>query len=176
MVDGAGSLASIFYGLHASGTWGEPRGHNLLDGGAPFYDTYETADGRWVSLGPLEPKFFAEFAQRVGLDERFVKRQYDRREWPAMREAITTLMKSRTRDAWCQVLEGTDACFAPVLDFAEAPQHRHAQARQAFVTVDGVPQPAPAPRFSHTPSPTPRPPGVGDEVGEVLARWGVAQR
>jgi alpha-methylacyl-CoA racemase len=173
MVDGAGSLASIFYGLHAGGTWGEPRGHNLLDGGAPFYDTYETADGRWVSLGPLEPKFFAEFAQRVGLDERFVKRQYDRREWPAMREAISTLMKRRTREQWCDLLEGTDACFAPVLDFAEAPQHRHAQARQGFVTVDGVPQPAPAPRFDRSTVDVPRAaPRVGQHTRDVLTEAG----
>ena len=173
MVDGAGSLASIFYGLHASGTWDQPRGDNLLDGGAPFYDTYETADGRWVSLGPLEPKFFAEFARLAGLDARFVQRQYDRREWPAMREAITALFKARTRDDWCALLEGSDACFAPVLDFAEAPQHRHAQARGGFVSVDGVPQPAPAPRFDRSVPEPPRPaPRPGEHTRAVLAEAG----
>ena len=174
MVDGAASLASIFYGLHASGAWDRPRGDNLLDGGAPFYDTYETADGRWVSLGALEPKFFAEFARRAGLDERFVQRQYDRREWPAMREVISALFKGRTRDDWCALLEGSDACFAPVLDFDEAPRHRHAQARGAFVTVDGVPQPAPAPRFDRSVPDAPRAaPRVGAHTREVLAEAGL---
>ena len=173
MVDGAGSLASIFYGLHAGGTWDQPRGGNLLDGGAPFYDTYETADGRWVSLGPLEPKFFAEFARLVGLDPRFVQRQYDRREWPAMREAIAALFKGRTRDEWCTLLEGSDACFAPVLDFAEAPQHRHARARGGFVSVDGVPQPAPAPRFDRSVPAAPRAaPRLGEHTRSVLAEAG----
>jgi len=173
MVDGAGSLASLFYGLHAAGRWDQPRGHNLLDGGAPFYDTYETADGRWVSLGPLEPKFFAEFARLAGLDERFVKRQYDRAEWPAMREAISALMKSRTRDDWCALLEGSDACFAPVLDFAEAPRHRHAQARAGFVEVDGLLQPAPAPRFDRSQVAVPRPaPATGEHTRELLAEAG----
>ncbi|MFO1330561.1 MAG: CaiB/BaiF CoA-transferase family protein [Rubrivivax sp.] len=174
MVDGAGSLASIFYGMHAAGTWNATRGDNLLDGGAPFYGTYETAEGRWISLGPLEPKFFAEFARLTGLDERFVKRQYDRALWPQMREAIAALIKGRTRDQWCERLEGTDACFAPVLDFAEAPRHRHAQQRGGFVTVDGVAQPAPAPRFDRSAVDTPRPaPRVGQHTREVLAEAGL---
>ncbi len=174
MVDGAGSLVSLFYGLHASGAWDQPRGDNLLDGGAPFYDTYETADGRWVSLAPIEPKFFAEFTRLTGLDERFVKRQYDRREWPAMRAAITTLMKGRTRDEWCTTLEGSDACFAPVLDFVEAPLHRHAVARQGFISIDGVPQPAPAPRFDRSqPEPPRAAPRVGQHTRDVLAEAGL---
>jgi alpha-methylacyl-CoA racemase len=174
MVDGAGSLASIFYGMHASGNWSATRGANLLDGGAPFYDTYETADGRWISLGPLEPKFFAEFARLTGLDARFVKLQYDRREWPAMREAITTLMRSRTRDDWCAVLEGSDACFAPVLDFDEAPRHPHAVERKGFVTVGDVVQPAPAPRFDRSVPPVPRPaPKVGQHTRLVLSEAGL---
>ncbi|MCW5612966.1 MAG: CoA transferase [Rubrivivax sp.] len=173
MVDGAASLAAIFYGLKASGSWSEPRGGNLLDGGAPFYATYRTADGRWVSLGALEPKFFATFAAKAGLDARFVQRQYDRRLWPEMREAIATLFASRTRDDWCTLLEGSDACFAPVLDFDEAPGHAHARERAAFVEVDGVVQPAPAPRFDRTPAATPRPgPEVGQHTREVLAEAG----
>ena len=174
MVDGAASLASIFYGLSAAGAWDPAaRGANLLDGGAPFYDTYETADGRHVSLGPLEPKFFAQFAQAVGLPEHFVKRQYDRRLWPEMREAIAALMRRHTRDEWCARLEGSDACFAPVLSFAEAPMHRHARARAAFVEVDGVAQPAPAPRFDRTPAAQPRPaPRVGQHTDEVLGEAG----
>jgi alpha-methylacyl-CoA racemase len=174
MVDGAGSLASLFYGLHASGAWNEPRGANLLDGGAPFYATYETADGRWVSLAALEPKFFAEFTRLSGLDPRFVACQYDRRQWPAMQEAITTLFLGRTRDDWCAALEGSDACFAPVLDFDEAPRHRHALARQGFVDVDGVAQPAPAPRFDRSaPAPVRAAPRLGQHTREVLAEAGL---
>lgn len=173
MVDGAASLASIFYGLVAAGDWTHERGANLLDGGAPFYDTYETADGRWVSLGPLEPKFFAELARALELEPRFVARQYDRRLWPEMRSAIAAAIRSRTRDEWCARLEGTDACFAPVLTLSEAPQHRHASDRGAFVDIDGVVQPAPAPRFDRTPAGAPRAaPTVGAHTDELLAEAG----
>ncbi|MDO9074027.1 MAG: CaiB/BaiF CoA-transferase family protein [Rubrivivax sp.] len=173
MVDGAASLASIFYGLHASGNWDGPRGENLLDGGAPFYDSYQTADGRWVSLAALEPKFFTQLAQALGLEPRFVQRQYDRSLWPEMRTAITAAVQQRTRDAWCLLLEGSDACFAPVLDFDEAPRHRHAQSRGAFVDVCGVLQPAPAPRFDRTPAGHPRPaPEVGQHTDELLREAG----
>jgi alpha-methylacyl-CoA racemase len=173
MVDGAASLASIFYGLQAGGAWGAPRGENLLDGGAPFYAAYETADGRWLSVAPLEPKFFAEFAARIGLDVAFVQRQYDRRTWPQMRQAIAERLRTRTRDAWCADLEGTDACVAPVLAFDEAPRHRHARSREAFVAVDGVVQPGPAPRFSRSRPPPPTPaPRTGAHTREVLAEAG----
>ena len=174
MVDGAASLASIFYGLHAGGSWGEARGENLLDGGAPFYDTYETADGRHISLAALEPKFFAHLAEALSLDSRFVQRQYDRRLWPEMRAAITAAVRQHPRDAWCRRLEGTDACFAPVLSFEEAPLHAHARERSAFVTVDGVVQPAPAPRFGRTPADHPRPaPTLGQHTHEVLREAGL---
>ena len=156
MVDGAASLASVFFGLQAAGQWGGPRGSNLLDGGAPFYATYETSDGRHISLAALEPKFFAQLAQALGLDERFIPRQYDRRLWPELREAIAQAVRRHTRDEWCTRLEGSDACFAPVLSFDEAPTHPHAVARQGFVTVDGVVQPAPAPRFGRTPAAVPK--------------------
>jgi alpha-methylacyl-CoA racemase len=173
MVDGAASLMSIFHGLRAGGVWDEPRGANLLDGGAPFYATYETADGRYVALAPLEPKFFAELARRIGLDERFVLRQYDRKLWPEMRAAIAALMRGKTRDEWCAVLEGSDACFAPVLAIDEAPQHAHAAARHAFVEIDGVAQPAPAPRFGRSVPDTPRAaPEIGAHTREVLAQAG----
>ncbi len=174
MVDGAASLASIFFGLKASGAWdASVRGANLLDGGAPFYDTYETADGRHVSLAPLEPKFFATLAAAIGLEERFVRRQYDRRLWREMREAIATIMRQRTRDEWSARLEGTDACFAPVLTFDEAPAHRHARARAGFVEIDGVVQPAPAPRFDRTPAGQPSAaPVVGAHSDEILAEAG----
>jgi alpha-methylacyl-CoA racemase len=173
MVDGAASLASIFYGLTASGAWNQPRGENLLDGGAPFYATYETADARFIALGALEPKFFAELVQRIGLDERFVKRQHDRRLWPEMRTAIAAIVKTKTRDDWCALLEGTDACFAPVLAIAEAPLHAHAASRNAFITLDGVVQPAPAPRFDRSVPDTPKPaPEVGQHTVEVLSEAG----
>jgi alpha-methylacyl-CoA racemase len=173
-VDGAASLASVFFGLQAGGQWGGARGQNLLDGGAPFYSTYETADGRYISLGPLEPKFFATLAAALGLDERFVKRQYDRSLWSDMREAIAAAVRQRTRDNWCALLEGTDACFAPVLSFEEAPRHPHAVARQAFVELDGVTQPAPAPRFSRTAAPRPRrTPEVGEHTVTVLQEAGL---
>ena len=175
MVDGAASLASIFYGLHAAGQWSGPRGANLLDGGAPFYDTYETADARHIALAPLEPKFFAELAQRIGLDARFVRGQFDRRLWGEMREAIAAIVRSKTRDEWCTVLEGSDACFAPVLSLAEAPGHAHAAQREAFIHVDGVVQPAPAPRFDRSQAPLPRAaPRLGQHTEEVLREAGLS--
>lgn len=174
MVDGASSLMSIFHGLQAAGQWDDRvRGANLLDGGAPFYDTYAASDGRHVALGALEPKFFAELAQRIGLPERFVKRQYDRRLWPEMREAIAAILATRTRDEWGALLEGSDACLAPVLSLTEASRHAHAQARAAFVEVDGVTQPAPAPRFSRSVAPTPKPaPVAGAHSLAVLLEAG----
>ena len=176
MVDGAASLASIFFGLRAGGQWSGPRGGNLLDGGAPFYDTYETADGRHVSLAALEPKFFATLAQALGLDARFVQRQFDRRLWPEMRGAIAAAVRGRSRDDWCARLEGSDACFAPVLSFDEAPQHAHAQARAGFIDVDGMLQPAPAPRFDRTPAAHPRPaPEIGAHTAQVLREAGFSE-
>jgi alpha-methylacyl-CoA racemase len=174
MVDGVASLMSLFHGLAAGGQWDPAhRAANLLDGGAPFYATYETADGRHVALGALEPKFFAELARRIGLDESFVRRQYDRRCWPQMREAIAGRVRGRTRDEWSSLLEGSDACFAPVLTLAEAASHPHARERSAFVDIDGVRQPAPAPRFSRS---SPSIPGASPEAGAhteaVLAEAG----
>jgi len=173
MVDGAASLASVFHGLQAAGNWSDERGANLLDGGAPFYGTYETADARHISLGALEPKFFKQLAEALGLEARFVQRQYDRRLWPEMRAAIAAAVRERSRDAWCSLLEGSDACFAPVLSFAEATQHRQAQARSAYVEVAGVVQPAPAPRFERTPAGLPHaPPSEGQHTVAVLLEAG----
>ena len=174
MVDGASSLMSIFFGMAASGAWNvAERSANLLDGGAPFYDTYATADGKWVSIGALEPKFFAELVRRIGLDEKFIKRQYDRRCWPELREAITGLIAAKTRDDWSALLEGTDVCFAPVLSLAEVASHPHAQARGAYISVSGVTQPAPAPRFSRSlpgqPTPAVKP---GTHTDAILAEAG----
>jgi alpha-methylacyl-CoA racemase len=169
MVDGASSLMSIFHGLQAAGQWDDrARSANLLDGGAPFYDTYATSDGRHVALGALEPKFFAELAQRIGLPERFVKRQYDRRLWPEMRAAIAAILATRTRDEWGALLEGSDACLAPVLSLTEAPRHPHARARAAFVDVGGVTQPAAAPRFSRSIAPAPKAAPVAGAHSEAV--------
>ena len=173
MVDGAASLASVFFGLQAAGNWAGPRGGNLLDGGAPFYATYQTADGHFISLAPLEPKFFAQLVRALELDERFITRQYDSRVWPELRTAIAQAVKQRSRDDWQQRLEGSDVCFAPVLSFEEAPTHAHALARQAFVDVDGVVQPGPAPRFDRTPAGQPRPaPAAGEHTAQVLQEAG----
>jgi len=173
MVDGAASLASIFYGLAAANTWVGGRGENLLDGGAPFYDTYATSDGRYVAISALEPRFFAELAHLIGLDERFVKCQYDRAFWPEMRAATAAIFATRTRDQWCGLLEGSDACFAPVLSLEEAPRHAHARAREAFVEIDGVVQPAPAPRFGRSVPGVPQPaPAAGAHTETVLAEAG----
>lgn len=174
MVDGAASLMGLFHGLQAARAWSDTRGTNLLDGGAPFYGTYETADGKWVALGAIEPKFFAELARRIGLEERFVAAQNDRSQWPAMRAAIAVRIRLHTRDEWCARLEGTDACFAPVLTMQEAPQHAHARARAAYVEVEGAVQPAPAPRFERSVPETPRAaPEPGAHTTQVLAEAGL---
>ncbi|HXF47513.1 MAG TPA: CaiB/BaiF CoA-transferase family protein [Burkholderiaceae bacterium] len=173
MVEGAASLMAMFYGLHAAGTWRTERGSNLLDGGAPFYSVYETADGQYVSVAALEPKFFAELAQRIGLDDEFVAKQYDVQTWPRLRARLAEIFRSRTRDAWCALLEGSDACFAPVLSMQEAPRHPHNVSRGVFVEIDGYPQPAPAPRFSRTPAAVPKPPpAIGAHTDDVLREAG----
>ena len=174
MVDGAGSLISIFYGMNASKRWdASQRAANILDGGAPYYDTYETADRKFISLGPIEAKFFAELVQRLGLDAKFIKGQNDRSLWPEMRAAIAAEVRSKTRDQWTALLEGTDVCFGPVLTMDEAPHHPHAVARGAFIEVDGVVQPAPAPRFSRSQPVPPRAPvHAGAHTDEVLAQAG----
>ena len=174
MVDGAASLMSMFHGMRAAGGWPGPRGTNLLDGGAPFYGVYETADGKHVSLGSLEPKFYAEMVRRLGLDERFLRLQGDPAQWPALREAIAAAVRSRTRDEWSALLEGTDVCFAPVLALDEVHRHPHAVARGTYVEVAGVVQPGPAPRFDRSVPDHPRPaPAIGAQTAEVLAECGL---
>lgn len=175
MVDGAASLMSMFHGMLAAGGWPGKRGENLLDGGAPFYGVYETADGKHVSIGSLEPKFYAEMVKRLGLDERFLRLQGDASQWPALREAIAAAVLTRTRDEWSALLEGTDVCFAPVLALGEVHQHPHAVARGTYVEVAGVVQPGPAPRFDRSVPDHPRPaPAIGAHTAEVLAECGFA--
>ena len=150
MIDGAASLMSMFFSMAAMGRFTDQRGTNLLDGGAPFYDTYETSDGKYVSLGSIEPQFYALLKEKAGLDEETFGAQHDASRWVSQKEKLTAIMKSKTRDEWCEIMEGSDVCFAPVLSIFEAPDHPHNKHRNGFLNVDGVVQPAPAPRFSRT--------------------------
>jgi alpha-methylacyl-CoA racemase len=157
MVEGAATLMHMMYAMKASGAWRDERGVNILDTGAHFYDTYETADGKYVALGSIEPQFYALLLQHAGLDAAQFTPQNDAAQWPAMRERLTAVMRSKTRDEWCALMEGTDVCFAPVLSMGEAPSHPHNRARGSFVDIEGVTQAAPAPRFSRTAPATPAP-------------------
>lgn len=172
MVDGTASLMTMFYGLRAAGIWSDARGTNMLDGGAPYYDTYATADGRHVAIGALEPQFYAELLTRLGLDPAEFP-QRERARWPALRARLSEVFKSKTRDEWCALLEGTDACFAPVLSPDEAASHRHFRARGTFVEIDDVMQPAPAPRFERTPGAIQGPPPLpGEHTVDILRETG----
>ncbi len=174
MVDGAAALMTIFHGAQQSGWWKEERGTNMLDSGAHFYDTYETADGKFVSFGAIEPQFYAELIEKLGLAAEDLPPQMDRSQWPAQKERFTKLVKTRTRDEWCEILEGSDACFAPVLSMTEARSHPHIRARETFVEVAGAPQPGPAPRFSRTPCEiSGPPPHPGQHTDEALSDWGI---
>ncbi|MBC5767069.1 CaiB/BaiF CoA transferase family protein [Ramlibacter albus] len=174
MTDGAALLSSVFYGMKAAGRWTAQRADNLLDGAAHFYDTYACADGKFVAIGAIEPKFFAQLCELCGLEAEFTQGQMDRSRWPMMKLRLADVFRTRTREEWCALLEGTDACFAPVLDFEEAPQHVHNQARGTFVTVQGVVQPAPAPRFSRTPNAQPEP-AAPQAAADALRAWGAAE-
>lgn len=174
MVDGSGLLTSFIYGLRATGSWQDKRGSNLLDGGAPFYDTYATADGQYVAVGALEPQFYAALLAGLGLADAGLPAQLDRAGWPVLRRAFAAAFASKSRDEWEEVFAGTDACVAPVLSMAEAAAHPHAVAREAFVEVGGVVQPAPAPRFGRTPAATPAaPPRPGADTDAVLHGLGL---
>jgi alpha-methylacyl-CoA racemase len=174
MVDGAALLTTQFHELLAAGLWREQRGGNLLDGGAPFYGVYETADGRHLAVGALEPQFWAELLRRLGLDAGDLPDQLDRDGWPLLRRRLAALFRTRTLEEWCELLAGTDACVAPVLGLGEAPAHPHNRARGTFVEVGGVVQPAPAPRFSRTPCDPPTPAArPGEHTDQALTDWGV---
>ncbi len=173
MTEGSALLMSMIYGLHAAGEWTNERGTNLLDGGAHFYDVYECADGKWVSIGSIEPQFYALLIEKAGLNEISARPQMDKTEWRDLKARCTTLFKTRTRDEWCRLMDGSDVCFAPVLDLDEAPKDAHNVARGAFVEIDGVIQPAPAPRFSRT-VPEIETGSDGERVDEVLERWNLS--
>ncbi|MFW6028500.1 MAG: CoA transferase, partial [bacterium] len=174
MVDGAASLMAPFFGLHAAGLHNGERGSNLLDSGAYFYDVYECADGKWISVAPIEQRFHDEFLRRIGIDPGTFPRQSERDRWGEARQRLAAVIKRRSRDAWCNVLLGTDACVAPVLSLHEVPMHPHMVERGTFVEVGGVVQPAPAPRFSRTSPDVPTPPSQAEtDIGKVLADWGL---
>lgn len=173
MTDGSASLMSMFFGFTASGMWQPERGTNMLDGGAHFYDTYETSDGKWISIGSIEPQFYALLREKAGLSDELWDAQMDRSKWPEMKEKLDAVFKTKTRDEWCALMEGTDICFAPVLGLDEAMDHPHNKERQTIVEIDGVQQPNVAPRFSGTPSEIQGPPpSVGAHNDEALADWG----
>jgi alpha-methylacyl-CoA racemase len=169
MCDGAASLMSMFFDMTAIGRWVEGRESNFLDGGAHFYGVYECACGNFISIGSIEPQFYALLRQHAGLSAVEFDAQMDRKAWPALKERLVEVFKSKTRDDWCKVMEGTDICFAPVLTMAEAPKHPHMAARKIFVERHGVTQPAPAPRFSRTPSAIREPEKA--EIAALTSEW-----
>jgi alpha-methylacyl-CoA racemase len=172
IVDGTTHLSAIMHGFASLGLWRPERGTNLLDTGAPYYDVYETSDGEYMAVGAIEPQFFAELVELLGIAER-VPEQNDRERWPELRELIASTFRTRTRQEWTEVFEGSDACVAPVLSAREAPDHPHLAARGTLVERDGLTQPAPAPRFSRTAAELGLPPcAPGAHTLEALKAWG----
>ena len=177
IVDGTASLMTMFHSFLQMGAWATERGVNIIDGGAPFYDVYETSDGKFVSVAAVEAKFYGELVERMGLARDSLPRQHDRKHWPELRARFAETFKSRTRDEWCKLLEGSDACFAPVLDLVECQSHAHIAARNIHQNIDGVINPAPAPRFSRTPGGIAHPATTaGADTFAVLERWGFGRQ
>lgn len=173
MVDGAAALMAMFFSMSAGGAFTEQRGTNLLDGGAHFYDTYETGDGKHICIGSIEPQFYALLIEKAELDPAEFAPQMNPAEWPRLKAKLTEVFKTKTRDEWCAIMEGTDVCFAPVLSIWEAPNHAHAKARDSFLEVDGIMQPAPAPRFDRTPAQVQHGARIpGQDSNEVLSSFG----
>lgn len=173
MTDGAAYLMTMFHGMLAQGDWTDRRRANHVDGGAAFYDTYVCADGKWIAVGAIEPHFFDILAAKIGAPEIKAAPASDRAAQDSIRERLAVIFKTKSRQQWCEILEGSDACFAPVLSITEAPSHDHNRAREIFVEVDGIVQPAPAPRFSRTPGAIQSPPlPVGHDLQGTLADWG----
>lgn len=173
MTDGAALLSAMMYGFKADGSLNNQRGENLLDGGAHFYNTYACADGKYVSIGSIEPQFYAMLIQLCGIDDPAFAAQRDAHGWPMLKYRLADVFKTKTREEWCALMEGTDVCFAPVLDWDEAPQHPHNRARETFINVSGVVQPAPAPRFNKTPPGVPAAPAEpGAHSEAILQDWG----
>jgi alpha-methylacyl-CoA racemase len=173
MVEGSALLATPFFGYSQTGAWSSERGTNIIDSGAPFYDVYETADGRWLSVAAMEPHFYGALLELLGLADEQLPDQHDRAAWPAMKERFQQVIRSRTRDQWCAAAEGVEVCVAPVLGVEELEHDPHLKARGAFVRHEGLLQPAPAPRFSRTqPSLSHPPPLPGEHTPQALADWG----
>ncbi len=173
MVDGAASLMTYMYGMRAQGTWSDVRGENPLDGASPWYQVYATSDGHYVTVANVEQKFHDELLRLTGLDRENLPAQHDRQNWPRLRTRLAELFRSKTRAEWCALLEGAETCFAPVLSMAEAMAHPHNRARNTFIELDGVMQPAPAPRFSRSRLDEPRLPDTpGSDTQALLAAWG----
>jgi alpha-methylacyl-CoA racemase len=176
MVDGAASLMTMTFAFRRLGLWTEGRGVNVLDTGAPFYEVYDTADGKWFAVGAIEPRFYAEMLDVLGLDAEQLPPQNDREQWPALKERFAAVFRTRTRDEWAEAFAGTDGCGAPVLSPWEAHTHPHNQYRTTFVEVEGVVQPGPAPRFSRTPAAVHSAPSVaGAHAPEALRSWGISE-
>jgi len=174
MTDGSASFMTMTFAFEGLGSWKQERGVNLLDTGAHFYEVYETADGRFFAVGALEAKFYAELTKGLGLDGEDLPAQMDSARWPEMKERFAAVFRTKTRDQWESVFEGTDACAYPVLSPWEAPRHPHNRERGTFVEIDGVTQPGPAPRFSRTPGGVSRPPSPpGSDTDEALGAWGI---
>jgi alpha-methylacyl-CoA racemase len=178
MVDGSAVLMTMMWAFTAMGIWGDERGTNMLDTAAHFYDTYECADGEFVSIGSIEPQFYLQLLEHTGLAKVYedkgeeLPHQMDKARWPELKGHLTEIFLTRTRDEWCSIMEGTDICFAPVLRMQEAAQHPHNVERGTFVEVAGITQPAPAPRFGRTVAEIQRPPAhTGQHTDEVLADW-----
>jgi len=175
MVEGSASLMTMMYAALASGAWTEERGKNRTDGGAHYYHVYQTKDSEHVAIGAIEPQFYALLLQHTGLEGETLPEQTDRAAWPEMQQRLARIFKTKTRAEWTQIMEQTDICFAPVLRMSEALSHPHNRARESFVEIDGIAQPAPAPRFLGTPTHVQRPPArIGEHTGEVLKDWGFA--
>lgn len=176
MIDGVALLTTLLHGMRAEGLWSDIPGSNVLDLGAPFYNVYETADGRYLTVGCGEPQFYAELLERLGLGDELLHAQSDPATWPEGKARLAGVFKTRPLDEWCALLEGTNTCFAPVLTLAEAPAHPHNVEHGTFGEVDGVVQPAAAPRFSRTPAAvTTPPPAAGQHTTEVLLEWGFSR-
>ena len=176
MTDGSALLMTMIYSMQSSGMWKMTMGSNLLDGGSHFYDTYECKDGKFISIGSIEPQFYTLLCQIAELDEKVFSKQMSRDLWPEQKEEIKKIFVKKTRDEWCELMEGTDVCFAPVLDMSEAPEHPHNKERKTFIDLEGVTQPAPAPRFSRTePKVVSSPSIVGEHTNEVLSSIGLSE-